>query len=157
LAQAARGMMEARTRSFDNDEAQTQNVDPAKIKRPVLGEFLASTVEHLYLELSLYGVPYEIVVVDDGSTDFTWQILRGKAAKTPTLRPIQNPDPHDFGRAINRGLDSMAGDAVVIMMADESDDCRSAGSEQRQPFFCLSETFRMWRPHSSTFLLLQSK
>jgi glycosyltransferase involved in cell wall biosynthesis len=85
---------------------------------------IASTIEHLHLELSLRSVPHEIVVVDDGSTDSTWQILQGEAAKISTLRPIQNPGPHGFGRAITKGLDSMAGDAVVIMMADESDDCR---------------------------------
>ena len=85
---------------------------------------IASTIEHLHLELSLGGVPHEIVVVDDGSTDSTWQILQTESAKIPTLRPVQNPGPHGFGRAIVRGLDSMTGDAVVIMMADESDDCR---------------------------------
>jgi len=42
----------------------------------------------------------------------------------PILRPIKSPGPHGFGRAITRGLDAMTGDAVVIMMADESDDCR---------------------------------
>jgi dolichol-phosphate mannosyltransferase len=31
---------------------------------------------------------------------------------------------HGFGRAITYGLDRMKGDAAVIMMADESDDCR---------------------------------
>jgi len=40
------------------------------------------------------------------------------------LNPIKNEGLHGFGRAIIRGLDSMKGDAVVIMMADESDDCR---------------------------------
>ena len=85
---------------------------------------IASTIEPLHLELSLRGVPHEIVVVDDGSTDSTWQILQGEAAKIPTLRPIQNPASHGFRRAITQGLDSMAGDAMVIMMADESDGCR---------------------------------
>lgn len=37
---------------------------------------IASTIEHLQLELSLRSVPHEIVVVDDGSTDSTWQILQ---------------------------------------------------------------------------------
>jgi dolichol-phosphate mannosyltransferase len=85
---------------------------------------IASTVHHLDLELSLHKVPHEIVVVDDGSTDETWEVLQAIAARNRTVRPIQNTGQHGFGRAIIRGLDSIRGDAVVIMMADESDDCR---------------------------------
>jgi len=85
---------------------------------------IASTVEHLHLELKLHGVPHEIVVVDDGSKDRTWAILQEVRGRVPELAPVQNPGPHGFGRAITRGLDAARGDAVVIMMADESDDCR---------------------------------
>src|SRR5262249_54340291 len=31
---------------------------------------------------------------------------------------------HGFGRAVIRGINEARGDAIVIMMADESDDCR---------------------------------
>lgn len=85
---------------------------------------IASTVEHLHLELDLRGVPHEILVVDDGSTDRTWEILGGVQSRIPQLKPLRNEGPHGFGRAVVRGLDAMAGDAVVIFMADESDDCR---------------------------------
>jgi dolichol-phosphate mannosyltransferase len=85
---------------------------------------ITSTVEHLYVELNIHGVPHEIVVVDDGSTDATWGKLAQVRERVPTLRPIQNTGLHGYGRAVIYGLDHMAGDAAVIMMADESDDCR---------------------------------
>jgi dolichol-phosphate mannosyltransferase len=85
---------------------------------------IASTIEHLHLELRLRGVPHEIIAVDDGSTDATWEILGQLAGRMPVLAPVRNPGPHGFGRAIEFGLQHMTGDAVVIMMADESDDCR---------------------------------
>jgi len=85
---------------------------------------IASTVEHLHIELHLRSVPHEIVVVDDGSSDRTWNMLTELAARLPELRPVQNTSDYGFGRAVIRGLDSAKGDAAVIMMADESDDCR---------------------------------
>ena len=85
---------------------------------------IVSTVEHLHLELRLHGVPHEIVVVDDASTDATFAVLTALAKTMPELTIVQNPGPHGFGRAIIYGLDLMQGDAAVVMMADESDDCR---------------------------------
>lgn len=85
---------------------------------------IASTVEHLHLELQLHEIPHEIVVVDDASTDQTWPALRRLSRKIPELAIVKNQSPHGFGRAVTCGLDHMHGDAVVIMMADESDDCR---------------------------------
>jgi len=85
---------------------------------------IASTVEHLYTELRLHNVTHEIIVVDDGSTDATWTVLGSLKARIPSLRPVQNLAPHGFGRAVVCGFDHMAGEAVVVMMADESDDCR---------------------------------
>ena len=85
---------------------------------------ISSTVEHLHLELRLHNVPHEIVTVDDGSTDGTWQVVQSLRDRIPNLRPARNTGEHGFGRAVICGIDHSQGDAVVIMMADESDDCR---------------------------------
>jgi dolichol-phosphate mannosyltransferase len=85
---------------------------------------IASTVEHLHLELRLHNVPHEIVVVDDGSTDQTAAIVISLGERLPEVSLVKSGPPHGFGYAITRGLQMMTGDAVVIMMADESDDCR---------------------------------
>ena len=76
------------------------------------------------MELRLHNIPHEIIVVDDGSTDRTWEMLLDLQKRISNLRPVQNKGLHGFGRAIICGLDHMTGDAVVIMMADESDDGR---------------------------------
>jgi dolichol-phosphate mannosyltransferase len=109
---------------------------PAPEKRPPLEllsvvipahneeDCVALTVEHLHVELHERGIPHEIIVVDDGSTDGTWAVLQDLATRRPELRPVQNNGEHGFGRAITYGFDRMHGDAVVVMMADESDDAR---------------------------------
>lgn len=95
-------------------------VIPARDEEGCVG----SAVEHLHAVLRLRRIAHEIVVVDDGSTDGTWAVLQGLHERIPELRPVRNPGPHGYGRAVALGLESVAGDAVVIMMADESDDCR---------------------------------
>jgi dolichol-phosphate mannosyltransferase len=87
---------------------------------------IESMVRHLSVELKLKSVPHEIVVVDDGSADATWSILSELKDSIPELKPIQNNGQHGFGRAIVYGFDHSRGDALVVMMADESDDPRDA-------------------------------
>ena len=101
---------------------------------------IVSTVRHLHLELELQKIPHEIIVVDDGSQDGTWPAITALQTEMPGLVAVQNNGAHGFGRAIICGLDRMKGDAVVIMMADESDDCRDVvryWNELKQGYDCV--------------------
>lgn len=84
-------------------------------------ESLPGTIDALYRTFSRENIPHEIVVVDDGSRDRTWEVLEKLVSQYPTLRPTQNRGEHGFGRAVVWGLDHSQGDAVVVMMADASD------------------------------------
>src|SRR4051812_26060485 len=95
-------------------------VIPAKDEELVV----ATTLQKLHAELDRARVPHEIVVVDDGSRDGTWAVLEMLQSTMANLQPVRNTGEHGFGRAVTFGIDRAKGDAVVVMMADESDDCR---------------------------------
>ena len=94
-------------------------VIPARDEEACIG----ATVLQVNAVLRTHAIQHEIIVVDDGSSDRTWELLQALQQQVPQLRPIRNPGLHGFGRAVAMGLDHMTGDAAVIMMADESDDC----------------------------------
>ena len=83
---------------------------------------LPVVVPALLTTLERAGIKHEILVVDDGSTDNTRDVLLELAARYPNVRFIQNRPPNGFGLAVQAGLAKFCGDAVVIVMADGSDD-----------------------------------
>lgn len=85
-------------------------------------EGVRPTVERLYGTLMQASIPFEILVVNDHSTDHTEQVLQHLAHELPGVRYVNNLKPGGFGRAIQTGLERFRGDAVCIVMADASDD-----------------------------------
>ena len=85
-------------------------------------ESIPTALLGLYAALVRAGVHHEIVVVDDHCTDGTGDVVRALAADAvPTARTVVNHGKGGFGLAVRCGLDSFAGDAVAVMMADLSD------------------------------------
>jgi dolichol-phosphate mannosyltransferase len=97
-------------------------VIPARNER----DSLPPTLREISRVFRAAQIPHEIVVVDDGSSDDTWQVLQALRSELPELKPARNEGAHGFGRAVVYGLNHSIGDAVVVMMADASDDPEDA-------------------------------
>jgi dolichol-phosphate mannosyltransferase len=82
---------------------------------------VGATVRALTTELQAERIPYEILVVDDASSDSTAEAVRSLAAEDSAVRCVRSPRPPGFGHAIRAGLEEYTGDAVAIVMADLSD------------------------------------
>jgi dolichol-phosphate mannosyltransferase len=85
-------------------------------------EAIVPTVGGLAAALDAAGRDYELIVVDDASTDHTAALVAGLAARNPRIRCLRSPYPNGFGFAVRAGLEDFGGDAVAIAMADGSDD-----------------------------------
>lgn len=64
------------------------------------------------------GEPYELIVVDDGSPDHTWAVVRKQTDQRPWLRAVRLS--RNFGKeaAIAAGISVARGQAVIVMDAD---------------------------------------
>jgi dolichol-phosphate mannosyltransferase len=82
---------------------------------------LSETLRNLAAELERESVDYEILVVDDASTDATEPVVRAVAEENARVRFLASTYPRGFGFTVRYGLDNFTGDAVAIMMADGSD------------------------------------
>jgi dolichol-phosphate mannosyltransferase len=82
---------------------------------------IEQTVAEVAEALTAGRISFEIVVVDDGSTDKTAARVRQSIERHPGVRLVTNAGPHGFGLAVRAGLAQATGDAIAVMMADGSD------------------------------------
>jgi dolichol-phosphate mannosyltransferase len=93
-------------------------VIPAYNEARVIGD----TLDGLTQTLEREEIDYEILVIDDASTDGTARIVGERAAANDRIRCLRSHYANGFGLAVRAGLDRFQGDAVAIYMADASDD-----------------------------------
>jgi polyisoprenyl-phosphate glycosyltransferase len=103
---------------------------------PVFGEGgnLSAMLAAVRSSLTQCNLPYELMLVDDGSPDDTWRIIAAEAKTFQTVRALRLS--RNFGKesALCAGLDHARGDAVIVMDADG----------QHPPSF-LPDMVRMWQ------------
>jgi dolichol-phosphate mannosyltransferase len=93
-------------------------VIPAHNEEEVIGD----TLEKLESEL---GVPHEVVVVNDHSTDRTAHAVKEAAKRWPNIRLVDNPLPGGFTNALKAGFNSVDEGAIATVMGDLCDDPRT--------------------------------
>ncbi len=83
-------------------------------------EILASSVSEVVGGLRARGASFEVIVVENGSTDNTLAIARDLASELAEVR-VEHRDEADYGRALRAGLLVARGDAVVNFDTDYFD------------------------------------
>ena len=81
-----------------------------------IGETLRKIVDHLRQQ----RWNAEVIVVDDGSRDDTFQVVSKIAAENPEIRVIQNPGNQGKGYAVRNGMMNAQGQVLLFTDADLS-------------------------------------
>ena len=86
-------------------------------------ENLVSLLDELYHAMEKQSYPWEVIFVDDGSVDTSWEVIKKFAEADPT-RVIAISFRRNFGQtaAIEAGIDHAMGDVIVFMDADMQND-----------------------------------
>ncbi|HEU4576132.1 MAG TPA: glycosyltransferase family 2 protein [Chitinophagaceae bacterium] len=79
---------------------------------------LAAWIERV---MQANGFTYEIVFIDDGSTDESWTVIENLQAKNGNIRGIKFQRNYGKSAALNEGFRAAQGDVVVTMDADLQD------------------------------------
>jgi dolichol-phosphate mannosyltransferase len=105
-------------RIFDSEPRELSLVS---VVAPVYNEDATIEEFHARVCAALDGLPFELVLVDDGSTDGTPMKLETMAANDPRVRVVYLSRNFGHQTALTAGLDHAGGDAVVMLDADLQD------------------------------------
>ena len=92
-------------------------VIPLKDEEESLPE-LAAWIERVCQQ---HGYSFEIIMVDDGSTDGSWKVIEELSAAKPEIKGIKFQRNYGKSAALNEGFKAAHGDVVITMDADLQD------------------------------------
>jgi glycosyltransferase involved in cell wall biosynthesis len=99
--------------------------DPRRLVSIVIPTYdEATTIEHVLRRVADLDLRTEVLVVDDGSSDATAEIVKSLNGDLPTVRLIRHERNRGKGAAVRTGIQASTGDVVVIQDADLEYDPR---------------------------------
>ena len=84
-------------------------------------EAMEQSFERTYRAMRSIGYPFEIIYIDDGSRDRTWEIISRLAREHEEVKALRFSRNFGHQLAVTAGMDEAKGDAVIIMDADLQD------------------------------------
>jgi len=88
---------------------------------------LPKLFERLGSVVGTWGMNYEIICVDDGSSDRTWELLKVQSQNDPRWRSLSFSRNFGHQAAVSAGLYHSTGDVVAVMDADLQDPPEELG------------------------------
>jgi polyisoprenyl-phosphate glycosyltransferase len=102
-------------------DAASRQLTLLSVVAPVFNEEQLVTAFYERVCGALEGLPFELVLVDDGSSDATPRLLERIAEEDPRVRVVELSRNFGHQTALTAGLDHARGDAVVMMDSDLQD------------------------------------
>ena len=84
-------------------------------------ESLPELCEWIEWVMREHGFSYEVIFVNDGSTDSSWEVIRSLAARNPAVHGVAFRRNYGKSPALNTGFERAQGDVVITMDADLQD------------------------------------
>lgn len=106
-----------------NKPEQESNMPDISLIIPLLNEEeslpeLSDWIDRTAIE---HKLSYEIIFIDDGSTDSSWAVIQKLAAKNASIKGIKFQRNYGKSAALNEGFKASKGDVIITMDADLQD------------------------------------